>query len=127
MTSPADCCYASGGLVTVAINGIMYSPRSVSVTPFNFERDVKSNQDGTIYTITKPVPAEADISLSDYCGLDLSAIMGCPIDATIDFTTMRRRYLFTKGVVIGRPKINAETGEISAVKISSNTVQIVNY
>jgi hypothetical protein len=126
-TTPSDCCYASGGRVTVAINGVLVSPRTVAVIPVNFEREVKSNADGTIYTVNKPMPAEADITLSDACGLDVYALMGCPIDVTIDFLDMHRRYLFTKAVMVGRPKINAEAGEISGLKVTGNTVQTVNY
>lgn len=126
-TSPQDCCYAAGGRASISINGTAVSPRTVSVIPFNFERDVKSNQDGTIYTTFKPMPAEADITLSDACGLDLTILMGCPLDVTIDLWDVRRRYLFTKGVIVGRPKINTETGEVSGLKITGNSVTITNY
>lgn len=127
MSNNTDCCYASGGRASISINGTTVSPRTVSVNPLNFERDVKSNQDGTIYTITKPMPAEADITLSDACGLDIVALMGCPVDVTIDLWDVRRRYFFSKGVIVGRPTINTETGEIRGLKITGNKVTIENY
>lgn len=127
MASVTDCCSASGGRASLAINGVSVSPRSVTVTPTQFERTVASNQDGTIYTTMKPMPAEADVNISDSCGLDVNALMGCPVDVTIDLWDVRRRYLFTKGVIVGRPKINTETGEISGLKITSNKVTITNY
>ena len=127
MTSNTDCCYASGGRATIAINGVVVAPRSVSVIPWNSERDVKSNQDGSIYVINKPMPAEADINLSDACGLDIMALQACPIDVTIDLLDVRRRFLFTNAVMVGRPKLNTETGEWSGLKVTSNTVSITNY
>lgn len=126
-SSVTDCCYASGGRASLSINGIAVSPRTVSITPTNFERDVKSNQDGTIYTTMKPMPAEADFTLSDACGLDVFALMGCPVDVTVDLWDVRRRYLFSKGVMVGRPNLNTESGEIRGLKVTSNTVTISNY
>lgn len=126
-TSVTDCCYASGGRASISINGVAVSPRKITVTPTNYERDVKSNQDGTIYTVMKPMPAEADISLSDSCGLDINALMGCPIDVTIDLWDVKRRYLFSKAVMVGRPKIDTESGDISGLKVTGNNVVITNY
>lgn len=123
-----DCCYAAGGRVAITANGKKWSARtSVTVEPINFERSVNSNQDGTIYVTTKPMPATAEIVLSDSCGMQIEDIMGCPIDVTIDLTDVRRRYLFTKAVVVGRPKIDTETGAISGLTITSNVANYENY
>jgi hypothetical protein len=118
-----DCCYSAGGRVRITANGKIWAVRSsVTVNPINFERDVNSNQDGSIYVTTKPVPATAKIVLSDSCGLDINEIMACPLDVTIELIDVRRRYLFTKAVVVGRPEINTETGEISGLTITANVV-----
>jgi hypothetical protein len=118
-----DCCYAAGGLVRITANGQLWSARSsVTVEPINFERSAASNQDGTIYTTTKPVPATAEIVLSDSCDMKIADIMACPLDVTIELTQVRRRYMFTKAVVVGRPKIDTETGAISGLTITSGNV-----
>lgn len=118
-----DCCYAAGGRVRITANGQAWSARSsVTVEPINFERKVESNQDGSIYVTTKPMPATAEITLSDSCDMVIDDIMGCPLDVTIELVDVRRRYLFTKAVVVGRPKINTETGEISGLTVTSNIV-----
>jgi hypothetical protein len=39
---------------------------------------------------------------------------------------VRRQYLFSKAVIVGRPKINSETGEISGLIITSNIVSYQN-
>jgi hypothetical protein len=123
-----DCCDASGGRVVITANGQRWSARSaVNIMPVNFERTVGSNQDGTIHVQTKPMPAEAELTLSDRCGLMIEDIMGCPVDVTIDLIDMKRKYFFTAAVVIGRPTINSETGEIRGLKVTSNNVKATNY
>lgn len=118
-----DCCYAAGGRVRITANGKRWAIRSsVTVEPFNFERKVDSNQDGSIYVTTKPVPATAEIILSDSCDMVLEDIMSCPLDVTIELVDVRRRYLFTKAVVVGRPKIDTETGAISGLTVTSEMV-----
>jgi hypothetical protein len=123
----ASCCYAAGGRVRITANGTIWSARAaVTIIPVNFERTVNSNQDGTIYVTTKPMPYEAKLTLSDGCGIDITAIMACPIDVTIELIDVTRTYLFSKAVVVGRPEINTETGEISGLIITSNTLTITN-
>lgn len=119
----SGCCYSSGGRVIITANGKRWSARAaVQITETNFERAVASNQDGTIYTTTKPMPAEAEITLSDSCDMDVNDIMACPLDVSIELSDVRRRYFFTKAVVVGRPKLNTETGEISGLIITSGNV-----
>lgn len=118
-----DCCYAAGGRVRITANGKNWAARtSVTVEPTNFERRVAANQDGSIYTTTMPVPATAEIVLSDSCDMSLDDIMSCPLDVTIELVDVRRKYLFTKAVVVGRPKIDTETGAISGLTITSGNV-----
>ncbi|MGZ6199187.1 MAG: phage tail tube protein [Vulcanimicrobiaceae bacterium] len=122
-----DCCYAAGGRVSITAGGQIWSARSsVTIEPINYERSVNSNQDGTIYTTYKPTPATAEIVLSDACGMKIEDIMGCPIDVTIQLVDVRRTYLFTKAVVVGRPKIDTETGAISGLTITANQVTYTN-
>lgn len=126
--SVIDCCDASGGRVVITANGKRWSARSaVNIIPVQFERKAEANQDGTLAVQTKPMPAEAEITLSDRCGMTMEDIMGCPVDVTIDLIDMRRKYFFTRGIVVGRPQINSETGEIRGLKVTSNTIQTVNY
>jgi hypothetical protein len=123
-----DCCDASGGRVIITANGQHWSARSaLTIKPTVIERTAGSNQDGSLHVQNKPVPAEADLSLSDRCGMTLDDVMNCPLDVTLDLIDMKRKYLFSRAIVVGRPEINSETGEIRGIKITSATVQIVNY
>jgi len=122
------CCDASGGRVVITANGKRWSARSaVTIRPLKFERTAVANQDSTMAVMNKPAFPEADLTLSDSCGLKPEDLMGCFINVTIDLIDMRRRYYFTKAMVLGRFEINSETGEIRNMKIASNDIQIVNY
>lgn len=118
--SPADCCNAAGGRIIITANGQQWSARAaVTVIPIGYQRDSGSNQDGTLYTTYKPMPYEAEMVLSDFCGMKIEDIMGCPINVTIQLVDVSRTYYFTSAVVVGRPAINTETGEIRGLKVQA--------
>lgn len=125
MTIP--CCDNSGGRLALTIDGVTYSARSsVTIRPTNVEKEAKANYDGTIYTTTKAVPAEADITIGDKCGLDLETLTrACHVDATIQLIDMNRTYLFSKCSIVGRPEINSEDGEIKGLKIASMMTKVI--
>ena len=128
MAITAACCNASGGRVVITANGQKWSARTaINIIPLNFERQVVSNQDGSIATMIKPMPAEAELTLSDRCGLNIEDIMACPLDVTLDLIDIKRKYFFSSAVMVGRPTLNSETGEIRGLKITSNDVQSSNY
>lgn len=123
-----ECCDNSGGRAVITVDGVRYSARSaVTIRPTVTEREAGANQDNTIFTNTKPVPAEVELTLSDRCGLDLDTLMaGCHIDVTIDLIDMKRTYLFTRASVVGRPEIDSESGEISGVMFVSAAVRTLH-
>ncbi len=123
-----DCCDNSGGRVILTIDGDRYSARTtVTIRPTNIERDMGANQDGTPFVTTKPMPAEAEITLSDRCGLNLDKLINaCHIDGTIQLVDMNKTYLFTRATVIGRPEIDTESGEIKGIKLGSMFARQIN-
>lgn len=123
-----DCCDNAGGRVALTVDGEKYSVRAaVTVRPSRIEVDGEANQDGSVYFLTKPVPGEADIVLSDRCGLPTDKLInGCLVDATITLIDMARTYLFTRARMTGRPVLNTETGELSGMTIKSAQVKQVN-
>lgn len=125
--SGIPCCDNSGGRVALTMNTDSgpkkFSLRgSVTIRPTTKETEANANADGTMYVTTKAVPAEAEITLSDKCGMKLEDVLGCTIDATIELIDMRRTYLFTRARLVGRPEIKTEDGEISNLKIASVNV-----
>lgn len=123
------CCDNSGGRLTVTIDGIRYSSRGgAELSPVAIDTQVGANDDGTIYTTRKAVPATARFTLTDKCGLDVTKIAkGCKVDVTFDQLDMRRKWLYTAATVIGRPTINTETGAISGFEIASSYVNVIPY
>lgn len=128
MATPIDCCYAAGGRVRITANGNVWSARAaVTIIPINFERKAESNQDGTLFTTTKAMPYSAKFSLSDKCSFNIEEVMACPLDITVELVDVRRRYLLSKSVVVGRPELNSETGEISGIEVVTNTLNQENF
>lgn len=123
-----NCCDNSGGRVILTIDGVRYSARSsVTIKPTTKETEAGANQDGTLFVTTKPVHAEAEMTLSDRCGLSLEALThDCHVDATIEIFDMNRTYLFTRSTVVGRPEIDSESGEIKGLMIASSFVKEIN-
>lgn len=101
-------------------------PVAVTIRPIHFSREVGANQDGTIFVKTKAEPGEAEMSLSDKCGLKLDELMDqCWVDVTIRLVDMRKTYLFTQASIVGRPEIDSESGEIKGLKIASARVRMI--
>ncbi len=115
-----QCCDASGGRVELRINGVLFSTRAgITLRPTAYESEAGSNDDGSIYVTTKPMPAEAEFTLGDKCGLTMDFLEQCYVDATIFFVDMKKTYLMTRATVVGRPEISSDSGEISGLKLVS--------
>lgn len=123
-----ECCDNAGGRVLFKAGGKQFNIRAaITIRPSRIEVDGEANQDGSVYYLTKPVPAEADITLSDRCGeLTTELIDGCLLDVTIKLIDMNRTYLFTRARVTGRPALNTETGEISGMTVKTAQCKQVN-
>jgi len=123
-----DCCDNAGGRVALTVDGEKYAVRAaVNVRPSRISVEGEANQDGSVYYLTKPMPGEADIVLSDRCGLPTDRLInGCLVDATITLIDMNRTYLFTRARVTGQPSLNTETGELSGMTIKSAQVTQVD-
>ncbi|WP_296201463.1 hypothetical protein [uncultured Hyphomicrobium sp.] len=121
------CCDNSGGRVALTINGPNGPKKvslrgSVTIRPTTKETEANANSDGTMYVTTKAVPAEAEILISDRCGLTLDDLLNCTVDASIELIDMKRTYLYTRSRIVGRPELKTEDGEISNLKIASVNV-----
>jgi|SRR6476661_6926570 len=130
MTTFQDaCCDASGGRVTITIDGKHYSSRGgVRIMPSVVSKSVGMNDDGTMYTTSKAVPARAEFTLSDKCGLDpTQLIRGCKVDVTVDQIDMRRKWLYTQATVLGDPTIDSDSGAISGLSVASPFPQMIPY
>lgn len=126
------CCSNSGTRCILTVHGPNGSRRipvrgTLTVKPTTVETEAGANSDGSIYVTTKPVPAEAELKLSDGCGLTLADLLDCHIDATMELIDIKRTYLWTRARVVGRPSIDTESGEISGLKLVSGNVSMTTY
>jgi hypothetical protein len=124
-----ECCENVGGRVIMTINGRRYKTRGgFTVRPTTFTREVDANDDGSLAVKTKSVPAEAEMRFTDACDFDPSELMGhCTLDVTLDWIDARKKYLFTRAIVVGRPEISSESGEVSGLKVASSFVEMFRY
>lgn len=124
-----DCCDNAGGRVVFNVNNKRYATRGgVTIRPTNYSREANANDDGSIYVTTKPEPAMAEFTLSDHCGMSISDLTdACYVDVTIDLIDMRKRYLFTKATIVGRPEYKTDDGTITGLKVSASLVRQIDY
>lgn len=121
------CCNNSGSRVILTVHGSNGSRRipvrgSLTIMPTTVETEAGSNSDGSLYVTTKPVPATAELKLSDGCGLKLEDLLNCTIDASMELIDIKRTYFWTNSRMVGRPSIDTESGEISGLKLASGNV-----
>lgn len=109
----------------LTIDGEVYSPRGTwSVMPGTLESEADANLDGTIYITSKPVPAKAEGSISDRCGLSVEKLQKVKCTTiTLDLDEVNRSYIFVNASIVGRPSLDISTGEISNVSIVAAQVR----
>ena len=119
------CCNSFGGRISIDIDGIRYSARGdISINPTNTEVSGDANHDGTPYFVSKPVLYGAEFSFSQPCGIKWSnELAKCAVNVTIKEDDNGRVHLFTAARIVGRPKLNLSTGEVSGLSILSGQYQ----
>lgn len=125
-----ECCDASGSRVVITANGKRWPVRSsITIMYQDFERTATANQDGSLAVSTKSVLPEIDMTLSDSCGLTYSDLQGCPLDVVVDLIDTRKKFFMTKAILVGRPSLNSETGEIRNMKLvcAAGNLRIATY
>ncbi|MDQ2080477.1 phage tail tube protein [Xanthobacteraceae bacterium Astr-EGSB] len=115
-----DCCNSFGGRVSIAIDGVRYTPSEADITlqPANREVTAQANQDGSAAFMAKPRLPSADIKFRNNCGIAWSELLlKCKIDATIEEEDNGRTHMFTAARITGTPEVNLSSGEVSGMKI----------
>ncbi len=110
-----------GGRVDITLNGVPYSMvADVEIDEANIEAEVVDNQDGTIGRSVKSSHYEVDLKFRHKPGFSLEQIM----NATIDFSMVERdtgqTVIMTGAFLVGKPKRNTVTGEISGLKLAAD-------
>lgn len=112
-----SCC--EYGKMTLTVGGQIVSARGeFTIKPTNFEREGGANEDGTLWSAMKPVPAEAEGSI-DACTADITSLWEkCGVTVTFEFPKAGS-YVFPDARMMGRPELNTGNGETSGFKIMS--------
>ena len=123
-----DCCDASGGRVSITMNGRTITSRGgIRIMPDNVETSEQANDDGSFSIQSRSAVPSAEFTLIDKCDLDLDELKRCGANITFDLIDMRRKWLFTNSRVVGRANINTDTGEISGLKAVCRQPRRISY
>lgn len=120
----------SGSRIVFTANGQKISVRAhVSISPADDESAAIANSDGTMAVSHKPHLWEMEVKFSDNINLDLSALLGIAIDATVDCYDIGRVYMLTQARIVGKPKYNMEDGAIEGCKVACprQRVNVLKY
>ncbi len=107
------------GKMTMTIEGQIVSARGeFTLRPTNLEREGGANEDGTMWSSLKPVPAEAEGSI-DACSVDISKLWDqCDVTVTFELNS-GESYVYPHARIMGRPELNTGNGETGGFKIMS--------
>lgn len=121
-----DCCNSFGGLVTIDIDGERWPPTDADITldVSNVAVTGGANHDGSAFYTSKPKLFGAEITFRKPCGVKFNAMMRkCKVNATIVEVDHNRTHLFTGARIVGEPKLNITTGEVSGLIINGPRYQ----
>ena len=118
-----DCCNSFGGRITITVGAeILVARGEVSLDIVDREVAAEANQDGSVFYTVKNTPVGGDASLAETCSGSWSERMRtCAVNITVDEEDHGRQHLFTRTRLVGRPKYNTSTGEISGVSWAGGT------
>jgi hypothetical protein len=121
-----DCCNSFGGLVTVDINGERWPPTDADIVldVSNVAVTGGANHDGSAFYTSKPKLFGAEISFRKPCGVRFNdAMRKCKVNVTIVEVDHNRTHLFTGARIVGEPKLNLTTGELTGLTVNGPRYQ----
>ncbi len=114
--------YQAGGRLSITVGGTRISPRgAATIDPAGLEHDVMANQDGTVSRSTKAKAVTCEVTFDRGQGLTIkwdSAFMLAFYDTTFLEQDTNILHTFTGASLIGAPKINTETGEVTGLSFA---------
>ncbi len=117
----------AGGFVELTINGTPYSiAGELEIEETNYEAEAVANQDGTISRTQKPKPYRFELKIRDRQGPAVVAAIfqdNVLLDVSAIEKQMKRTVLLTGAFATGTPKRNTQNGEISGIKLESQSIR----
>lgn len=109
-----------GGRIIFNFGGTAIPPveGSIELDPTAVESEAQANQDGSIAYMVKPKVPGAELRLRDAARYDWQALLMRTGDVTIDETDNNVTHFFTGARLVGNPKINRSTGEVTGLRVA---------
>jgi len=125
--------HTSGGRVSTVIGGIQYSARgAITLDPANVEIESGVNQDATVYRLVKPKARTAECTfdrLVDVNGKPLRWDENLMLQSNLGITFIEAdtgvTHLLSGGFLVGTPKIDLATGEVSGISLAAEAYKTV--
>jgi hypothetical protein len=122
----SNCCNSFGGRVYFEVDGVRLSPTDADVILDVTDREVEAqaNQDGSAAFIVRPRLPGAEVTFRNNCDVDWAALTKkCKINVSIEEEDNDRTHLFTACRLVGRPRQNLTTGEVTGVSFAGQAYQ----
>lgn len=112
----------AGGRVSIHANGKWYNPvADVEVEEVGIEPKEVVNQNGSVQRTVEPKSYKVHLSIRDSRGMNLNELVEAyGFDVTAVEKDMGRRIHLTNAFVVGTPKRNTATGEITGMTFCSD-------
>ena len=114
-----------GGRITFEFNGVYIPPceGNFVIDPANRSTTAIANQDGSAAYQIKPKLYGCDLHLRNADGVDWNGIMLVQSNCTITEEDNARTHLFTNCRLVGDPKVDMSTGEVSGLRVEGPQYQ----
>lgn len=118
--------HQAGGRYTITINGVRYMPRGKAIVdPAGLQHQAVVNHDGTVgrTTMAKAVTAELTFDRGKASNNTQrpkwdADFMAPFYDITLAETDANVQHNFSNATIVGEPKIDTETGEVTGLSIA---------
>lgn len=115
-----------GGRGTIDIDGVRYSARGAAkIMPSTVSLENGANMDGTGYSTVKPELAGVDFSFDRGVFPWTDDLILKKINVTWVETDTGWTHLFTGARFSGKPEIDTEKGEVTGLKIETDSYQVI--
>lgn len=116
-----------GGIMrmTDSLGAVVSLRGTFTVSPNAVSAEALTNQDGSVDRVVTPTHPQAEITIADK-GVDLVALFEGPRrNVSIIEATNSRVHMFTAAFMVGRPAVNALTGEVTGITIAAESYRKV--
>ncbi|MCI0555738.1 MAG: phage tail tube protein [Anaerolineae bacterium] len=123
MAQDPCCDTITGGRIAITVGEHVFSGRGdCEIEPRTEEREAGMTNDGKMFGIVRAKTAKMEIVFANLCERDPLELFDfkCKVNVTVEEIDRGFRHLFTEAMIIGTPRINLSTGEVSGIMVETD-------